>query len=95
MIMPTRTGYVATSRAQRYVKQLVSHFGTKVTTELTDSGGILQFDFGRCDLEVTPDGIRLLATCDDPDQLPTVADVVGRHLERFGAADQLTVTWSS
>jgi Uncharacterized protein conserved in bacteria (DUF2218) len=48
--MPTGTAFVDTSRPQRYIKQLVSHFGNKVSTKLTDEGGSLEFDFGTCDL---------------------------------------------
>jgi len=37
--MSTATAFVATQRPQRYIKQLVSHFGNKVRTEVTDTGG--------------------------------------------------------
>ena len=39
--MLTATAFVVTSRPQRYIKRLVTHFGNKVTTELTDDGGRL------------------------------------------------------
>jgi len=91
--MPFATGFVPTSRAQRYIKQLVSHFGNKVSTELTDSGGLIEFDFGRCALETTADGIQLVASADSAEQVTTVQDVVARHLERFGAAEDLRVAW--
>ena len=44
--MPIATAFVVTQRPQRYIKQLVSHFGNKVRTEVTDTGGRLEFDFG-------------------------------------------------
>ena len=83
-----------TSRPERYIKQLVSHFGNKVKTELTDEGGRLQFDFGTCDLKAGPTGIELIGKAEDEAQLETLKDVVARHLVRFGANDQLTVSWS-
>ena len=52
--MSTATAFVATERPQRYIKQLVSHFGNKVRTEVTDTGGRLEFDFGSCDLHAAP-----------------------------------------
>jgi hypothetical protein len=88
------TAFVATSRPERYIKQLVSHFGNKVETELTDEGGRLQFDFGICELKTSPSGIELIGTAEDEAQLETLKDVVARHLVRFGANDQLEVTWS-
>ena len=88
------SAFVVTSRPERYIKQLVSHFGNKVKTELTEEGGRLQFDFGVCDLKAAPTGIELIGTAEDAAQLETLKDVVGRHLVRFGANDELTVSWT-
>ncbi len=93
--MPSTSAFVATERSQRYIKQLVSHFGNKVQTELTDQGGRLEFDFGTCDLKAMSDGIELVGTADDEAQLETLKDVVARHLVRFGTNDELTVSWTS
>ena len=88
------TAFVVTSRPERYIKQLVSHFGNKVKTELTDEGGRLEFEFGVCELKAAPTGIELSGTAEDAAQLETLKDVVARHLVRFGVNDQLTVTWT-
>jgi len=88
------TAFVVTSRPERYVKQLVSHFGNKVKSELTDEGGRLEFDFGVCELKAAPTGIELIGAAEDAAQLETLKDVVARHLVRFGVNDQLTVTWT-
>jgi hypothetical protein len=88
------TAFVVTSRPERYIKQLVSHFGNKVKTEVTGAGGRLEFEFGICDLKAAPTGIELIGTAEDDAQLETLKDVVARHLVRFGANDQLTVSWT-
>jgi hypothetical protein len=88
------TAFVVTSRPERYIKQLVSHFGNKVKTDFTDDGGRLEFDFGICDLKAVPTGIELFGTAEDAAQLETLKDVVARHLVRFGANDRLTVSWT-
>jgi caffeoyl-CoA O-methyltransferase len=88
------TAFVITARPERYIKQLVSHFGNKVKTELTDEGGRLEFDFGVCELRAAPTGIELLGTAEDAAQLETLKDVVARHLVRFGVNDQLKVSWT-
>jgi caffeoyl-CoA O-methyltransferase len=88
------TAFVVTSRPERYIKQLVSHFGNKVKSELTDEGGRLEFDFGVCELKAAPTGIELIGTAEDAAQLETLKDVVARHLVRFGVNDQLTVSWA-
>jgi hypothetical protein len=88
------SAFVLTSRPERYIKQLVSHFGNKVEAQLTNEGGRLQFDFGVCDLKAAPTGIELIGTAEDAAQLAILKDVVGRHLIRFGANDELTVSWT-
>ena len=88
------SAFVLTSRPERYIKQLLSHFGNKVETELTDEGGRLQFDFGVCDLQAAQTGIELIGTAEDAAQLAILKDVVGRNLVRFGANDELTVSWT-
>ncbi len=89
------TAFVPTERPERYIKQLVSHFGNKVKTELTEQGGTLEVHFGSCDLKAMPDGIELVGTAEDEAQLETLKDVVARHLVRFGTNDELTVSWTS
>ena len=64
-------------------------------TELTEEGGRLEFDFGVCDLKTAPTGIERIGTAEDASQLETLKDVVGRHLVRFGANDELAVSWTS
>jgi hypothetical protein len=54
----------------------------------------VEFDFGRCDLHAAPSGIELIGTAEDEAQLATPKDVVGRHLIRFGANDELVVSWT-
>jgi caffeoyl-CoA O-methyltransferase len=92
--MPTATAFVVTSRPQRYIKQLVTHFGNKVTTEFTDDGGRLKFDFGTCDLRAAATGIEMIGSAADTAQLETLKDVVARHLIRFGSSEELAVSWT-
>jgi hypothetical protein len=92
--MPSAGAFVVTSRPERYIKQLVSHFGNKVKTEATAQGGKLQFDFGTCDLTAAAGGIEMRATAPDAAELETLTDVVARHLIRFGADDELVVSWA-
>jgi hypothetical protein len=94
-MMLSAIAFVVTPRPQRYIKQLVSHFGNKVRTVVTDTGGRLEFDFGSCDLHAAPTGIELLATAEDRAQLETPKGVVARHLIRFGANDELVVSWDA
>lgn len=87
---------VPTAQPGRYIKQLVSHLAHRLATELLPDGqGLIRLDVGDCRLTPAPDALVLTATADDVDGLHRVQDVVGRHLERFGARDGLQVTWST
>jgi len=96
MTTTTSTAAVATDRAPRYGKQLVSHLGRRAVgnwDENTTSGTLDMFDgaaFVR--LSSTPEAL-LIEVSADAEDLATYEDVVGRHLVRFGERDELTVRW--
>jgi hypothetical protein len=87
---------VATERPERYLKQLVSHLGNKVETEMTEDGrsGSLTFTSGTCELAAEPGTLVMTAQAEDIELLARVQDVVARHLVRFGTKDELVVEWS-
>ncbi|MEY2229015.1 DUF2218 domain-containing protein [Streptomyces sp. BF23-19] len=94
--MPLATARVATTRPARYVKQLVSHMGHKVTTSLTPEGrGVIRLTAGTCSLTPTPDQLVLTATAVDTESLAQVQDVITRHLVRFATQEELAVEWST
>jgi uncharacterized protein len=87
------TAIVSTDRAERYAKQLGEHLGRKVPLTVTPEGRLVRIAGGTCLLSPTADALVLQATAPDAESLARVQDVVGRHLERFGARDELQVTW--
>ena len=56
--------------------------------------GTIDFPQGQCLLRPQEGYIDARASAVDPATLATVEDVVGRHLERFGSAGELTVAWT-
>lgn len=86
---------VVTDRPARYGKQLVAHLSRRNGGEWSDSDqrGWIAFADGRVELSCASDGLQL-SIQGDPDDLARLEDVVGRHLVRFGARDELHVRWS-
>jgi hypothetical protein len=92
----TSVAVVITDAPTRYAKQLLSHVGRKATVEQLDDeheGGRLVFSYGTGTLRAHPDRLVMEAEAADAASLAHVEDVLGRHLERFGARQGLTVTW--
>ncbi|RJQ76013.1 DUF2218 domain-containing protein [Pseudonocardiaceae bacterium YIM PH 21723] len=85
---------VDTDRPSRYAKQLVSHLGRRVEGEWSEESGTgrLSFPDGTATLTAQPDAL-LLDVDGDADHIERLEDVVGRHLVRFGAKDELVVEW--
>ncbi|MFI1562745.1 DUF2218 domain-containing protein [Streptomyces sp. NPDC020490] len=85
---------VRTDRPHRYAKQLASHLGRRSTTSWDEETGVgsLVFQDGTGSLTAA-DGALLLAVEADAGHLARLEDVVGRHLVRFGAKDELVVEW--
>ncbi|MEN3310090.1 MAG: caffeoyl-CoA O-methyltransferase [Micromonosporaceae bacterium] len=93
--MPSAEATVTTERPDRYIKQLVSHLGHRLTTELADDGtGVIHRGEGRCVLTVQSGAMRLTATATDAEELAAVQDVVTRHLLRFASQEDLDITWT-
>jgi len=88
---------ITTDAPERYGKQLLSHLGRKVQTEpLPDRpapAGRLLFAYGVGTVLPMPGQLVLRATAADQESLARVQDVLQRHLEKFGARRELTVSW--
>ena len=93
---PSATAAVATDAPARYAKQLLAHLGRKAgVTPLDDEpeGGLLHLSTGTGTVRPRADRLILEAAAADAESLAAVEDVLGRHLERFGARRELTVSW--
>jgi uncharacterized protein len=87
---------VATEAPERYAKQLLAHLGRKDTVETIrdeGQGGALVFVYGTGTVRPEVGQLVLEAEAPDEDSLAHVEDVLARHLERFGARNELVVTW--
>jgi hypothetical protein len=95
--MLTAHALVATDAAERYAKQLLSHLGHRVTVEPIDGmpapAGRVQLGDGVGEVVPRDDALLLTASAPDVEQFERVKDVLGRHLERFGAKRELVVEW--
>jgi caffeoyl-CoA O-methyltransferase len=93
--MPFATALVATDRASRYAKQLVSHFAHKVDVRQDGDGrSVITFERGSCVVNANSQYLELIAISTDLEGLAAVEDVAARHLVRFATKDELEVVWS-
>jgi hypothetical protein len=96
--VPTSIAAVPTEAAERYAKQLLAHLGRKTTVEPVDGvpeAGRLVFAYGTGTVRPEAGRLVLEAMAPDAESLARVQDVLGRHLERFGARRELVVHWST
>jgi hypothetical protein len=92
--MPRSEARVATDRPHRYAKQLASHLGRRIRTAWDEEAGHGELTFGAGTGTLTAEpGALLLAVEGAAADLEQLEDVVGRHLVRFGAKDELVVEW--
>ena len=90
----TRTGTMATDRPERYAKQLLRHWSER--GPVTEEGGasVQRWADGQV-IRLTPvDGSLEVEVSVEGEDATGFADVVARHLERFGQRDELEVVWS-
>lgn len=93
--MPRSDARVATDRPHRYAKQLASHLGRRIDAHWDEEAGRGTLAFGAGGTgTLTAEPGALLLTVDGPAaEIERLEDVVGRHLVRFGAKDELVVEW--
>ena len=91
----TAHAQIETPKSSRYLQALCGHFSRKTAADYDAHRGKVTFDFGHCDLQAEPDTLVLRAEADSEADLERVKQVIGSHLERFAAKDDLKVQWSS
>lgn len=91
---PNSTAAVATSRPERYAKQLVAHMSRKVPATWDEATGTGSVTFPSAELGLSRgDDSLILELSAEPGELDRWEGVVGRHLVRFGTRDELIVSW--
>lgn len=84
---------VSTPDAQRLLKRLCLHFSQKVSVQLADVEGLVDFEIGCCLLESDDDGLKFDCAAPTIAELLEVQDVISRHLLRFSGDRQLQALW--
>jgi len=93
--MPELDGRMATDRPARYIKQLTSHLGQRLDTSVGPDGvGSVRREDAVATLTPTDDAVLLVVRADTEESASFLAEVVERHLVRFGEADELSVVWA-
>lgn len=90
----TVAGSMATTRPERYAKQLVSHWSKRGPVTDEDGATVQRWDTGQV-LRLTPgDGVlEVEVTVPEGADSARFAQVVKEHLERFGTRDELDLVW--
>lgn len=91
--MITATGRIPTDRAERYIKQLLSHVGRKLEVEEGEPTSWLRLADARVALTATPAAVLIEASADAEHHLFRAMYVVQNHIERFGAKNELVTQW--
>jgi hypothetical protein len=100
--MLTSEAHVETDRPDRYLVQLCRHFNGgeahvrregQAHVEWSDTHGTVNFGWGQCTMQATPEMLTLRAEAADEQTLQRAQRLVTGHLDRFGGRDQLKVNW--
>ncbi len=93
--MERSVGFCATDRAGRYLGQLCAHLGRKADATWTEDAGTITFGWGVCTLRAADDGLHLEVEAEDVAGHDRARAVVEDHLVRFGARDELAISWGA
>jgi len=82
----TATGFAKCEKPERYIQQLVSHWGHKYATSYDEGDGMGVFPFSEhtnCVMTARPEGIAITLTTADAEENIHMRGVVERHIDRF------------
>jgi len=93
--MNTKQGRMATDRPERYAKQLASHWAKRGKQYDEGEATVLHFETGQVvSLRPVPGALEVEVSVPEEGDVDRFAQVVKKHLERFGQRDELDVVWS-
>lgn len=93
----TATGLAHCGKPERYIQQLVSHWGHKFATSYDEGDGMGVFPFSEHTnvvMTARPEGIAITLTAADKEENERMRGVVERHIDRFAFREApLTYEW--
>ena len=93
----TATGLAHCEKPERYIQQLVSHWGHKFATSYDEGDGMGVFPFSEHTnvvMTARPEGIAITLTTADMEENERMRGVVERHIDRFAFREApLTYDW--
>ena len=82
----TATGFAACGKPERYIRQLVSHWGHKMATTYDEGDGMGLFPFSELEnavMTARPGGIAITLVTGDEERNRHLRGVIERHIDRF------------
>ena len=93
----TATGIAHCENPERYIKQLVSHWGHKFATSYDEGDGMGAFPFSETEnavMTARPGGIAITLVTGDQARIEHMRGVIERHIDRFAFREApLTYEW--
>jgi hypothetical protein len=82
----TATGFATCAKPERYIQQLVSHWGHQMATSYDEGDGMGAFPFSDGEeavMTARPGGIEITLVTGDAERNLHLRGVIERHLDRF------------
>ncbi|MCG7574865.1 DUF2218 domain-containing protein [Phaeobacter sp. CNT1-3] len=85
---------IETPKAKAYASQLGKHFSHKIRVECFGNSMVFHFSQGIGRVDVNGDRLTMTASACNPEQMHSLAHVLGAHLERFAFRENLQLGWA-
>lgn len=94
----TATGFAQCEKPERYIQQLVSHWGHKMATSYDEGDGVGAFPFSDLTTAIMTareNGIAITLNTADREENKRMRGVIERHIDRFAFREApLNYEWS-
>jgi uncharacterized protein len=85
---------IRTERGDALLTKLCRHFARKVPVTLAGRQGLIEFEFGRCRIDVDDDSLRLHVELNESGQIDPAECLLTSHLLDIARNKQLLVSWT-
>ena len=84
---------VETNRAERLMKALCNHLGRKNTAGYEGNKGFVEFDYGKCEIEVDENKMFFKLSAENDESMTHLKFVVEKHLRKFSPDEEIEFNW--
>ena len=94
-VQTTQAGEWLAQVCRQFQERAAAHPELGIEVAWSETGGSVDFGWGRCTLQAGPGALNLRVEANQADDVEGLQELLTRHIERLGPDEQAALVWSS